>query len=30
MFASASNLKGKTDEQIFHQDYKTFALARVL
>ena len=28
MFASASNLKGKTDEQIFHQDYKTFALGK--
>ena len=28
MFASASNLKGKTDEQIFHQDYKTFLLGK--
>ena len=28
MFASASNLKGKTDEQIFHQDYKTFVLGK--
>lgn len=29
MFASASNLTGKTDEQIFHQDYKTFALGKI-
>ena len=28
MFASASNLKGKTDEQIFHQDYKKFLLGK--
>ena len=30
MFASASNLTGKTDEQIFHQDYKTFALGKII
>lgn len=26
MFAAASNLKAKNDDQIFHQDYKTFVL----
>ena len=29
MFASASNLNGKTDEQIFHQDYKKFTLGQI-
>lgn len=28
MFAAASNLSKKTDDQIFHQDYKTFTLGK--
>lgn len=28
MFAAASNLGKKTDDQIFHQDYKTFTLGK--
>ncbi|EHI55581.1 hypothetical protein HMPREF9333_01296 [Johnsonella ignava ATCC 51276] len=29
MFAAASNLKNKTDEQIFKQDYKRFTLGKI-
>lgn len=29
MFAAASNLKGKTDEEIFYQDFKKFSVGKV-